>query len=182
MIRNVLALIQTLLDIMRLRKGPDAIPRSRVVLLVVVGLWVVADILSVMASPKVAMDRRVVGWAITLVALVLFAVIVQFYRRSERILQMMTALIGCTAVFTFVLTIVVGVSGLMSTESPMQLGFVAAIFGVMLWSVLVDGHILSRTIDQPRIVGVMIALSIFLLQLYLLELAFPTPEVAANTG
>ncbi|MEL7186248.1 MAG: hypothetical protein AAFN50_07415 [Pseudomonadota bacterium] len=182
MIRNVLALIQTLLDIMRLQKGPDAIPRSQVVLLVVVGLWITADILSVMASPQVAMDRRMVGWAITLVALIIFALIVAFYRRQARLVQMMTALIGCTAIFTFMLTIVVGISGLLSAESPVQLGFIAAIFGVMLWSVIVDGHILARTIDQPRIVGVMISLSIFLLQLYLLEIAFPAPEVPANTG
>ena len=94
MIRSVLALIQTLLDIMRLRKGPDAIPHSQVVLLVVVAMWIGADLISVLASPRINMDRRVVGWFVALVALAIFALIVSFYGRRERLLQMITSIIG----------------------------------------------------------------------------------------
>ena len=182
MIRNVLALIQTLIDIMRLRKGPEAIPHSQVVLVVVVMLWVVADLISVAASPNVAMDRRIVGWLVTLVALVIYGLIVLFYRRSERLLQMMSAIIGCGAIFTFMLTIILGTSGQLPDESALQIGFIMAVFFVMLWSVVVEGHILASTIEQPRIVGLMIALAVFLLQIYLLEMAFPAPEVPANSG
>lgn len=182
MIRSVLALIQTLFDIMRLQKGPDAIPRSQVVLIVVVAMWVAADIVSVAASSQVAMDRRVVGWFVSLIALAIFSLIVGFYGRRERLLQMITAIIGCAAMFTVVLTIIIGVSNQLTDESPMQLGFYMSVFAVMLWSVIVEGHILARTIEQPRIVGVMISLSVFLMQLYLLEIAFPASTAPETSG
>lgn len=181
MIRRVLALIQTLLDIMRLRKGPDSIPHSQVVLLIVIAMWVGADLISVVASPQVNMDRRVVGWLVSFVALAIFALVVSFYGRRERLLQMISAIVGCAALFTVVLTIIVGMSGQATDDSPVQLGIVMSVFAVMLWSVIVEGHILARTIEQPRIVGVMISLSVFLLQLYLLEITFPAmnPEAGA---
>ena len=182
MIRNVLALLQTLFDIMRLRKGPDAIPHSQVILVVVVAMWVAADLVSVVASPQIAMDRRVVGWLVALVALVIYVLIVSFYRRGERLLQMLSSIIGCSAIYTLILTVVIATSAQLPDQSPLQFGFVMAVFAVMLWSVVVEGHILSTTIGQPRIVGVMIALSVFLLQIYLLEIAFPPPDIPANTG
>lgn len=182
MIRNVLALIQTLFAIMRLRKGPDAIPHSQVLLLIVIAMWVATDIVSVAASSEVAMDRRVVGWFVSLIALAVFSLIVGFYGRRERLLQMITAIIGCAAIFTVVLTVIIGVSSNLTGDSPMQLGFYMSVFAVMLWSVIVEGHILARTIEQPRIVGVMISLSVFLMQLYLLEIAFPAPNGPASSG
>ena len=41
---NVLPLIRTLFDIALLRKGPDAIPRSSLLLLMAVGLWLFSSL------------------------------------------------------------------------------------------------------------------------------------------
>lgn len=167
---------------MRLRKGPDAIPHSQVVLLIVVVMWVVADIVSVIVSEQVAMNRRAVGWLVSIFALLVFAVIAGFYGRRERLLQMISSIIGCAAVFTVILTIILAIGGQLPDRSPLQTGVLMMIFVVMLWSVVVEGHILATTIEQPRIVGVMISLSVFLLQIYLLEIAFPSPDTSAVSG
>ena len=41
---NVLPLIRTLFDIVLLRKGPDAIPRSGLLLVMAVGLWLFSSL------------------------------------------------------------------------------------------------------------------------------------------
>ena len=126
------------------------------------------------------MERRTIGLLVNVAALVVYALIVQFYGCRERLLQLLSALIGCSALLSVILTGMLAVSDLFGSENPLNFAFVVAALAVLPWSVLIDGHILSRTIEQPRFVGVMIAMSVFLLQLYLLEIAFAAPDVPAG--
>lgn len=78
-----------------------------------------------------------------------------------RIVAALTAIIGCGAILTFIFVAefvlfrpLVGVD---------VAGTIAAL--IVLWSVPVEGHIISRSIQQHWFVGIAIAIAVFILQL-----------------
>lgn len=185
MIRSVSALIQTLFDIMRLRKGPDAIPRSQVLFVVVLVAWLIAGSLAAAIIGGIPLNRLFLGWFTSFIGLGVYASIVSLYGKSARMLQMLTAVLGCGFLFTIIVSVLEMIGfNLLDAESGSSLlqTVVLIIWFVYAWSIVVEGFILSVTIEQPRFVGTMIALAVFILQLYLLWVVFPSPDVAAATG
>ena len=185
MIRSVSALIQTLFDIMRLRKGPDAIPRSQVLFVIVLLVWLVAGALATAVVGEIPINRLFLGWFVSFGGLAIYASIVSLYGKSERLLQMLTAVLGCGFLFTIIISLleIIGIQ-LLGAESgsPLLTTIVLLIWFIYAWSIIVEGFILSVTISQPRFVGTMIALAVFILQLYLLVVVFAAPDAAANAG
>ena len=48
----MLALLETLFDILRLRKGPDAIPDSTMLLLIIIAFWFGANMVATLLVPQ----------------------------------------------------------------------------------------------------------------------------------
>ncbi len=174
----MLALLETLLDIIRLRKGPDAVPHSTVLLVIVVAFWLFVDILGGLIVPRFG-GLSASGLAITLLGLVIFALLATLDGRNARMLQMLTAMIGCGAIFGFVLTLVLAVALRFQQFAVVPLLALLSVWSVTLFSVIVDGHILSRTLERPRPVGVIAAFLVFALQFYLSTTFNPSPAAAA---
>ena len=174
----MLALLETLIGIIRLRKGPDAIPHSMALFLVVVAFWLLVDMLGGVVLPDIQ-DNSVAGLAISLVGLLAFAMIVNLGGKKARLLQTMTALIGCGALLGSVAVLITGVTLSLDTESPFVLTGVLAVWAVMAFSIVVDGHILSRTLEWPRLFGVIVAFLIFVLQYNIGYWFNPAQSVAA---
>lgn len=174
----MLALLETLLDIIRLRKGPDAVPHSTVLLVIVVAFWLFVDILGGLIVPRFG-GLSASGLAITLLGLVIFALLATLDGRNARMLQMLTAMIGCGAIFGFVLTLVLAVALRFQQFAAVPLLALLSVWSVTLFSVIVDGHILSRTLERPRPVGVIAAFLVFALQFYLSTTFNPSPAAAA---
>ena len=173
----MLALLETLLDIIRLRKGPDAVPHSTMLLTIVVAFWLFVDVLGGLIVPQFG-GVSASGLAITLLGLVIFALIATLSGRNARMLQMLTAMIGCGALFGLVLTLVLAVALRYQQFPPVQLIALLSVWTVTLFSVIVDGHILSRTLERPRIHGVIAAFLVFALQFYLSTTFSPAPAAA----
>jgi len=173
----MLALLETLLDIIRLRKGPDAVPHSTVLLAVVVALWLFVDVLGGLIVPEFG-GVSASGLAITLLGLVIFALMATLNGRNARTVQMLTAMIGCGAIFGFVLTLVLAVALRYAEFPPVQLLALLSVWSVTLFSVIVDGHILSRVLERPRIHGVSAAFLVFALQYYLSSTFNAAPAAA----
>lgn len=173
----MLALLETLLDIIRLRKGPDAIPHSTVLLVIVVAFWLFVDVLGGLIVPRFG-GMSASGLAITLLGLVIFALTATVDGKNARLVQMLTALIGCGALFGFVLTLVLAVALRYQQFPPAALLALLAVWSMTLFSVIVDGHILSRTLERPRIHGVIAAFLVFALQFYLSATFNPAPAAA----
>ena len=57
----MLALFETLFDIIRLRKGPDAIPHSTVLLAIVIGLWLFAGLVVTITTPELDQTGFIFG-------------------------------------------------------------------------------------------------------------------------
>src|SRR5210317_430149 len=174
----MLALLQTLLDIIRLRKGPDAIPHSTLLLVIVVAFWLFVDILGELLVPRFG-GLSASGIAITLLGLVVFAMMVTLDGKNARMLQMLTAMIGCGALFGLALTLVLAVALRFGQFPPIPLLALLSVWRVTLFSVIVDGHIMSRTLERPRLHGIIAAFLVFALQYYLSATFNPAPPAAA---
>jgi hypothetical protein len=93
-------------------------------------------------------------------SLVCYAIAIVLAGYSHRLLQSLTAIIGCGAIIFFA-----QVAGLVT----LSLFFGAAlaqiiVYLLLFWSVHVKGHIISRTINREWYVGLIIAIAVFILQ------------------
>ena len=94
----MLALIQTLFDIVRLRKGPDAIPHSGFVFGLVVVLWLFSSVVMTITTQELNDRSFIVGLIVSAVGLACYAAVVILAGRGARILQTVAAVLGCGAV------------------------------------------------------------------------------------
>ena len=174
----MLALLQTLFDIVRLRRGPDAIPYSGFVFGLVVMLWLFSSI--VMTGTTEELDDRsfLVGLVVSLVGLACYAAIVILAGKAPRILQTIAAILGCGALLNLMfvagnllLTPLVGVN---PTNIVVTL--------ILFWSIPVEGHIVARAIDRHWYAGIIIAMAVFVFQLIIFGLLNPPTAGVADTA
>ncbi len=162
----MLALLTTLFEIALLRKGPESIPRAPIVFLVTVAMWLIVDFVSVLINPGVGMRQVLTGLAISIPGLLLYAAIASWYGQPSRTLQMLTAVLGCGALLGFLLTIAFAILVRQPETGLLASILLLVVWSILLWAVLIEGHILSRTINQPRVFGVAIAFSLTIVQIY----------------
>ena len=164
------AFIKTLFEIVAIRKGPDAIPHSWLLLNVATVMWFLPLLAAAVTVPGfggAAIAASVGSWVMSLVC---FASVIVLAGYSRRLLQSLTAIVGCGAIIFFA-----QVAGLLFAS--LLLGAAVAelvIYLLLFWSVYVKGHIVSRTIDREWYVGLIIAIAVFILQY-----AFSTAITAA---
>ena len=85
------------------------------------------------------------------------------------------ALLGCGALISLTFVALDALLPLISSDAAASI--VATL--VLLWSVPVEGHIIARTIERHWYVGIIIAMSVFVLQLVLYSVFDPTPAEIA---
>ena len=164
------ALIRTLFDILTIRKGPDSIPYSWLLLYAAVLLWFVPLLTASALVPNFRGAVVAVAVASWIVSLVCYALVIVLAGFKNRLLQALTAVIGCGA-----LIFLGQVAGLIFL-TPF-LGAVLAqlfIYALLAWSVRVKGHIIARTIDCEWYLGILIAISVFVLQYAFSKVVTPT--------
>jgi len=165
----LLPLIQTLFDIVRLRKGPEHIPRSSMLLLMAIALWIFAVL-----SQTLVIDRRGeadFGYEVlsALIAVICYSVILMTFGKSDRLVQTVTAAFGCSSLLIVALTIGSAVSTLAGSSTLMALFF----WTYLPWALAVRGHIIARAIDRHWYLGITFAVLIFVLQ-YIFVIGFRT--------
>ena len=167
----MLALFETLFDIIRLRKGPDAIPHSTMLFTIIVALWLSAGL--VMMATTAELDTRdfLTGTVTGMAGLFCYAAIVIVSGKRARLLQTIMALLGCGALLS--LAFVAGNLVLTPLLGQSIVNFVVSL--VLLWAIPVEGHIIARAINRHWYVGVMFAMAIFIFQLVLYSTMNPTP-------
>jgi hypothetical protein len=163
MIADVLPLLRTLFDIIRLRKGPEAIPHSSVLFVMILVAWIAAGELIVMLIVELDQSDFAISIALGVVALLLYALVVVSSQRSSRLLQTLTAILGCGVLLQCFF--IVSYSFLTPVLGRGIAGVVSYL--LLLWSVPVEGHIIARTIDRQWYVGFLVALAVFLIQIQL---------------
>jgi len=165
----VLALFETLFDIIRLRKGPDAIPHSSVLLAIIVALWLSAGIVMTLLTEELDARDFVIGTITGVAGLLCYTAIVVLSGKSARLLQTVMALLGCGSLLS--LTFVAGNVLLTPFLGESLVNLIVTL--ILLWTVPVEGHIISRTIDRHWYVGVVAAMAVFVFQLMLYSIMDP---------
>jgi len=156
----VQAFIKTLFEIVTIRKGPDAIPYSWLLLNVAAAMWFIpllALVAVVQDFGRSAVTVLVASWALSLVC---YAFVIMLAGYPNRLLQSLTAIIGCGAIIFFA-----QVAGLVAASLLLGAAVAEIVVDLLLfWSVYVKGHIVSRAISREWYVGLVIAIAVFLLQ------------------
>lgn len=154
-------LLHTLFDIVLLRRGPEDIPHSWIVLTMCAGLWLGAVLATTaMISGFGAADARI-ALGSACVGLACYAAVLTSAGFKSRLLQTASAMIGCGALISF------GMLAMLVLFTPFLGQDIANLsaFLLLVWSVPVKGHIIARAINRHWYVGIVIALAIFLVQL-----------------
>lgn len=166
-------LFKTFYDIILLRKGPEDLPASVVLLAVAAVLWCFTFGLAYAVFEWLDSTRLVIAAAASLLAIGTYQFLLFITGRSARTLQTQTALIGCGSVISLVYIALLVLSGRFDQQVAVVLEIVAQL--VSLWSVPVKGHIVGRAIDVHWYVGIAIAGGVFVLQ-YLFTSSFTSTQ------
>ncbi|NNF40783.1 MAG: hypothetical protein HKN64_05345 [Woeseiaceae bacterium] len=167
---SLFALVETLFDIVRLRKGPDAIPYSTVLFAIIVAMWLLAGVIMTLMMAELDARDFIIGTVTGLAGLLCYTAIVVLAGYRARLLQAIMALLGCGALISLVF--VVGTLVLGPFLSDNLVNFVMSL--VLLWTVPVEGHIIASTIERHWYVGVVAAMAIFIFQLFLYSAMDPS--------
>lgn len=165
----MLAHLATFFDIVRLRKGPDAVPYSWSLCLVALSLWLLSGLSMTVMTPD--MDDRdfLYGTFVGVLGLAVYAAIVVTAGRTPRLLQTLTAILGCGAIISFLFVtgnvLLPPVLSLLPFPGESTVSILLTL--LLLWSIPVEGHIIARAIDRHWYLGVAVAMGVFLLQLFL---------------
>lgn len=160
---RVLALLETLFDIIRLRKGPDAIPHSTVMLVVIVALWLGSNVVATLMVPELDAASFLPDFVVVMAGLLCYAAVISLAGHGARLMQAIMAVLGCSAIL--ILLYVAGKVFLSPFLSENLTTVVVTL--ILLWSVPVEGHIISRTIERHWYFGIVIAMAVFIFQLTL---------------
>ena len=156
----MLPLIQTLFDIALLRKGPEHIPRSKILLALATTLWLFAVLCQVVLIPNIDETDFFYEIFSALVGITCYSAVVIGFGLAPRLTQTITALLGCGALVSVVFTTLYVV--LLATGSNLMMVFM--VWSVVLWSISVKGHIIASAINRHWYFGLAIAVSVFILQ------------------
>ena len=163
MISSVLTLFKTFGEMILLRKGPDDIPHSTFLLVVVAFLWFAVGLFTVVLIESYKNSSLLIDLALAISGLAVYAAVVSAFGHRERLTRCFAALLGCSVVFSIVLYSGRLILPMMVTEHESEL----AVRLIWLWSIPVEGHIIARTIDRQWAIGFLIALAVLIGQLQL---------------
>lgn len=159
----MLALLETLFDIIRLRKGPDALPHSTVLFVAIVALWLFAGLIMTLLTAELDERDFVLGTITGIAGLLCYTAIVVLSGKRARLMQTVMALLGCGALLS--LMFVAGNAFLTPFLSENISNLIVTL--ILLWTVPVEGHIISRAVDRHWYIGVVVAMAVFVFQLIL---------------
>lgn len=156
----MLPLIRILFDICLLKRGPEDIPHSQLILTMCIGLWITSLLATTILLQHFSAIDGWIGLATGVLGLFCYMVTLSVAGQSSRGMQTLAALAGIGALITFAM---LAELVLLTPFLGPNIANIAAIL-VMFWSIPVEGHIIARAIERHWYVGIVIAMSIFILQ------------------
>lgn len=154
----MLAYVQAFINIALLRSGPEDLPDSRFLL----GL----TLLIYLATQIPLGPGDLIVRAVTVSLALLFGgmwALLSLTGYRGRYMRTVTAMLGTGALLSALST-----PFSLWSQSTMDIETGAAmpntiIFAIMLWSIVIDGHILARALSRPYAIGLLVAIGYFFL-------------------
>ena len=160
------SILVRLIDILRLRSGPQDMP----------GGWVLAIVLCLLYIAQGFYADRLLGevdaaprsfLAIT-VQFLAIAVLLNAKRLAGRLPQTLSALAGVGLVFGFLSLLLISQADAEKSQPSLALVW----FAVFLWSLAVDAHIYRQALSITMSLGVLVAVMIFAANFILIKAVF----------
>lgn len=167
----VLPLIKTLFDIVLLRKGPADIPSSWILFVLILALWVFSALAALALIEQFDESDFFLGFFSGVIGIVCYATLVVVAGKPDRLLQTISAIIGCGALISLAFVAEYVLLKPFLGEGPT--GLIANL--ILLWSVPVEGHIIARAIDRHWYIGILLAIVVFVLQYIIYRVVTATP-------
>ena len=143
-----------------LRKGPEQVPDSWLVLIISLALMQSASFAAVSLSNLGEDYNHLLTFITHLLGLAIYAAILQATGFIRRLVPVLSAIIACGAILMllFIATYVV-----LNQFLGSDMAMVTATL-IIIWSVPVEGHIIARGIEQHWYIGIVIAMIVFTAQ------------------
>lgn len=166
-------LTSAFIDIALHRKGPDVLPASPFLFGLVLGAYSIVSLAAL--SITWSLGRALAAMlADTAIYLAFFGVVLASMRRGGRFWQTATAILG-TETFLSCLALPLLLTRPAEPDgSAFEVLASSVLLGLLLWSVDIAGFVLSRALDRPYIVGVLIMIGYVVGSMFLGEFLFPT--------
>ena len=154
-------IFKAFIDVFLLRRGPEDIPKSSLLLAMAIGASIVVNFLFYVIVESEYGTDLFLEFAAELVKIVSYLCVLLLFGLVSRIMQTITAIIACNVILGLILTAILMVSQpFTNSELDAAVAWLAT-----FWLILVEGHIISRAIQLHWITGIAIAVVIFILQL-----------------
>jgi len=162
------SLLRLFLSLCQLQRGPQDLPATPALLRQTILLCFFSGVLvfSVSLSLPDALLRASVSLA---VSLLLWPIVLHASGRQHRLLQTLTAVLGCAALMNFLLWPLLWLLDSLGEKAAL-LPLLA--LGLALWSLVVNGHILRHTMDWPLPRSIALAVLLFALRFGIYQLVF----------
>ena len=143
-----------------LRKGPEHVPDSMLVLGFAFGLLILATLVSGALFQAPDTDTILLSFVSSLFGYALYWIVLSSTGFTRRFVPTVASIMACGSILTFVRIF----AAIMLT--PLLGAPIASlVVGLILfWSVPVKGHIIARAIERHWYIGISIALAIFIMQ------------------
>jgi hypothetical protein len=151
-------LIHYFIDLCFLRRGPQDLPASPVLVKVLALVYLGVDVLVDVSTGQGFAGALVQALVDLGLLLVLLYTGLRVLGRLPRLPQAAAALLGSGALLSLLVLVPLGMAS--EGESPQMTGFAALLFLALLaWSIVVTGHILRHTLDLTLVQGALIAVA-----------------------
>lgn len=167
------AVFRSYYDIILLKKGPEDLPASSLLLMFSALLWVLTFVLAYAAFDWLDGPRLAIAAAASLLAIGVYQLLLLIAGRAARTLQTQSALIGCGSLISLAYIGLLIIGARFDEQAAIVFEVLAQL--VSLWSVPVKGHIVGRALDLHWYVGIAIAGGVFILQ-YLFTTTLTTTQ------
>lgn len=148
------------------QRGPEDVPHSPPLVAVLVAALMLLSVLIVVLFEPLYVVEKLMGSVLALLAwFALLSLLLKFKELGNRLLQTMAACLGTDLVISLIsvpLQLAV-----MSATAETQLGTVSrfGLLSLMIWDILVKGHIYSGALNISRLQGNFLSISIWIIML-----------------
>ena len=146
-------------------------PQSLIIFAMAVGLWMMSLLTTIVLVDYIDESSffSELLWAAAVLSI--YSTVVYFAGFSDRIVQTITAIIGCGALLSVLFAVTYSGLGPLLGRAFLEL----MVYGFVLWSLSIKGHILATAINTRWYLGALIAASIFFGQLIVSTILSSTP-------
>ena len=168
----MLALLNAFIDIILHRRGPEDLPASRFLLMVVLAIYLLVGFSVIWVSEHWLRALAILAVDATLY-LIFIRLLLLANHLPHRFVQSATALLGISTVFNVVALPFLFWLEFATDNGVLPLLPYAALIALLIWSLDVSAFILSRAISKPYVAGVAIVIGYFLFSLLVRGVIFP---------